>query len=277
MSALDLNGLVSGPTLAVATLPVAARPAPIPLQAMQDQRPGRFEAEHGELRWRPPSRPWAGALALLDGDGVEVGRFDVAAMTGSGEMRTARRDDLDKVRFIRIENGEEVSTVAPLSHRGFMRTLRREAATRAALSAAAKFASSSDLQLFLIEALDELMRADVEATSTPTPRLQSKRGKSANGAEVEAEPKILSYADFVALKPQNRRASGGESSIAGMHIDPVRALLNRLSGGRPDRSRKTAATCHGWKSATSTPTRCQKRRIAIPRHRQSWRSTRTHS
>ncbi len=79
------------------------------------------------------------------------------------------------------------------------------------------------------------MRADVEATSTPTSTLRLRRGQSANGAEVEAESKILSYADFVALKPQNRQASGGESSIAGMHVDPVRALLNRLSGGRSDK------------------------------------------
>ncbi len=236
VSALDLNGLVSGPTLAVATLPVAARPAPIPLQA-----------NAGSAAWAFRGRAWRAALgvrhrvhgralshfsmAMVSRSGV----LDIAAMTGSGETRTARRDDLDKVRFIRIENARRsrqwLLLAIAVSCGRF--EWRRPRAPPCRLPP--NLPGSSDLQLFLIEALDELMRADVEATSTPTSTLRLRRGQSANGAEVEAESKILSYADFVALKPQNRQASGGESSIAGMHVDPVRALLNRLSGGRSDK------------------------------------------
>ena len=129
--------------------------------------------------------------------------------------------------FVRIDD-EEISTVAPLTHRGLMRSRRREAGTRSIAAAAAKFVDTEDLQLFLLQALDELQRADDETQATTKQR--AARVQIGGEKPPEASSEVLTYERFVEQKPEARRASGGESSISGTHTDGVRELLNRLSG-----------------------------------------------
>ncbi len=75
VSALDLNGLVSGPTLAVATLPVAARPAPIPC------RPCRIS---GLGVSRPSMASCAGVRHRVHGRALS--HFSMAMVSRSGVL-----------------------------------------------------------------------------------------------------------------------------------------------------------------------------------------------
>jgi hypothetical protein len=229
LEALDLNALLDGVMLTTSDLQPARRGDPIPLKATYDLRPGRFEAEHGELRWYRPSRPWGGSLILLGADGEELGRIGIEHLSGTGDTQSIRRDDLNEVSFVQIDD-EEISTVAPLTHRGLMRSRRREAGTRSVAAAAAKFVDTEDLQLFLLQALDELQRADDETQATAKPR--AARAQIGDEKPPEASSEVLTYERFVEQKPEARRASGGESSISGTHTDGVRELLNRLSGAQ---------------------------------------------
>lgn len=230
LGALDLDTLLDGTTLAASELSPARRADPIPLQATHDLRPGRFEAEHGELRWYRPSRSWSGSLVLLDGDGEELERVEIKGLSGTGNVRSTRRDDLDEVRFVQIDDGGEASTVAPLSHRGLMRSRRREPGSRSVATAASKFVDREDLQLFLLQALDELQRADAEMQPAVGRRTTRAQGGQEEPAELASE--VLTYEQFVEQKPEARRGSGGDSSISGTHADGVRELLNRLSGAQ---------------------------------------------
>ena len=227
---LALREFIEQSPMYVEDLQPVRRADPIPLQATYDLRPGRFEAEHGELRWHRPTRAWGGSLLLLDGDGEELERLKIEGLSGGDNTLSTRCDDLDHVRFVRIEDGDEHSTIAPLTHRGLMRSRRREAGTRSVAAAAAKFVGREDLQLFLLQALDELQRADAEVQLTTSVRASPGSTERAEPAEQKSE--ILPYVRFVEQKAQARRASGGESSISGTHADGVRDLLNRLSGAR---------------------------------------------
>lgn len=244
LRALDLEGVLDGPALAAADLKQVRRADPIALEATHDKRPGRFEAEHGELRWHRPSRRWGGSLVLLDGDGAELDSIAVADLVGKGDVRATRHDRLDEVRFIRIDDGDEFSTVAPLTQRGLMRSRRREAGTRSVAAAAAKFVGREDLQFFLLQALDELQRADAEVEPTARARVGPTRTGNVEPAAPEAE--VLTYDRFVELRSTGRRVSGGDSTISGTHADGVRDLLNRLSGAQASKADKEEGSGDEW-------------------------------
>jgi len=244
LDALGLREFIEQSPMSIEDLQPVRRADPIPLQATYDLRPGRFEAEHGELRWHRPTRAWGGSLLLLDGDGEELERIELESLSGGGNTLSTRRDDLDHVRFVKIEDGDEHSTIAPLTHRGLMRSRRREAGTRSVAAAAAKFVGREDLQLFLLQALDELQRADAEVQPTTSARASPGPTERADPAEQKSE--IMSYVRFVEQKAQARRASGGESSISGTHADGVRDLLNRLSGARTSGSTSEDVVGEDW-------------------------------
>lgn len=243
LQSLDLEDLLIAPSVSVSDLIPARRSDPLPLAAAQDLRPGRFESEHGELRWHMPTRRWGGFLSLLDGDGEELDRIEISRLSGSAGSQSSRLDGLDIVRFVRIADGDEISTIAPLTHRGLMRARRREAGTRSVAAAVGKFVDREDLQLFLLQALDELQRADAEnqaSAQVRAPRIRS----SVDTPDPEAE--VFAYDRFIEQKPEARRASGGESSVSGMHSDGVRDLLNRLAGAQASTIDKETAANDDW-------------------------------
>ena len=243
MEALHLKPLID--RMPVIELHPQRRADPIPLQAVHEYRPGRFEAEHGELRWYPPDRAWTGVIVLLDGEADEVGRLPLDQLQGEGAFRASRRDDLEEVHFVRIEDGLVTSTVAPLFHRGLMRSRRREAGSRSVAAAAAKFVGREDLQLFLLQALDELQRADTD--DRPEGAIKGRLRDASIGAEAAERAVVLPYEQFVEQKSKSRRANGGESSLAGTHSDGVRDLLNRLAGVQERATRRDeSASGQDW-------------------------------
>jgi hypothetical protein len=244
LDALGLREFVEQAPMSVEELQPIRRADPIPLQHTHDLRPGGFVAEHGELRWHRPTRVWGGSLLLLDGNGEELARIELDGLSGQGNTLSARCDDLDNVRFVRIRDGDECSTIAPLTHRGLLRSRRREAGSRSVAAAAAKFVGREDLELFLLQALDELQRADAEVE--PPTRVRSARSPIERSEPAEQSSEILSYVRFVEQKEQARRASGGESSISGTHADGVRDLLNRLSGARTSGSASEDVVGGDW-------------------------------
>lgn len=228
IQALALEQLLGGPTLDWSELEPAGPVEPIPLDTLSRAHPGLFEAEHGELRWRPGGRLWGERLVLLDGQGESVAEIAVEPMIRSGDLLTTRVDDLGRINFVQVAEGEARSSLAPLLHRGLLRARRREAASRSVAAAAAQIAGCADLQLFLLQALDELQRADVAEAAITSPL--SGHDPRAARREDRSEGETLSYARFVEQAPLSRRADGVESSIAGSYGEDVRALLNRLSG-----------------------------------------------
>ncbi|MCI9882180.1 MULTISPECIES: hypothetical protein [Methylobacterium] len=230
LAALDLQEFLQGSRIQLADLQPVKRLPPIELDTAKTAYAGRFEADRNELKWTPPGRSWSGRLVLLDVGAIEIGEVRIAEMEAVGAIRTARVDALEEIHFLRIEDGDASSTIAPLMHRGILRGKRREAAHRNVALAASSFVDRNDLQLFLVQALDELQRADVEDVTSTAGK---GRNRSNDNEEKDGPSEVLPYDRFVEQKPGARRPQGGESTIAGLHSDGVRTLLNRLSGSQP--------------------------------------------
>lgn len=243
LAELGLSELLMSRTLAQDELPKVPRPAPIPLDRAREHLPGVFEAEHGELRWTPKGGPWSGRLVLINRLGEEIGTLEIASMARSGSRLSARFEGLTNVHFARVDNEQAGSALAPVVQRGALRARRREAASRTVADAAARFVGTDDLQLLLLQAFDELERADAAERVAPTNRSISSKSAAEPATE---EPRVLSYAEFVAHKPEARNPAGGESSTTGAHIDGVRALLNRLAGNLSGHAEQTYSASDDW-------------------------------
>ncbi len=233
VASLNIDDLLGMPVVELSALPLVPRPEPIALAATHALRPGRFEIEHGSLRWTPPDGvQWAGRIVLLDAQGHGIDELAVDEMTVTGTVRHQRVDDASPIYFAKVVDGEITSTIAPVVHRAELKAKRREPASRSVASAAAQFAEAGDLQLFLLQALDELQRADTdEASNVASGPARGERSKSDT---IAPEVRILSYDDFVAQRTRaGRHGRSGDNSLAGSHADGVRDLLNRLSGSQP--------------------------------------------
>jgi hypothetical protein len=228
-AAMGLTELLGGARVAPSELPPSTRASEPAISAPDDLAVGTFEAEHGELRWTPAARRWGGRLVLLGADGESVGEVAVDDMRPCPTGLCLRVDGLELTHFVQAEDATGRSAVAPLIHRGMLRSRRREAGGRSVASAAARFVDQPDLQLFLLQALDELQRADLEGA---TPAARAPRAVGAKEDE-PADVRILPYDQFVRELPADRRASGGDSTLSGTHGSGVRELLNRLSGAVP--------------------------------------------
>lgn len=125
------------------------------------------------------------------------------------------------------------SSPAPLIHRDILQKQRREVASDAVRRATDKFNSYDEIDLLLLQAFDELDRADGVEREL---RQRRPSNNDQTTPATEAPPRELSYEEFVKQKPEARNPLGGESSTQRTNIDPVRALLNRLSGGDWDQS-----------------------------------------
>lgn len=228
IESLGLEDILGKEPISTNELAAPTHNAPIPLAAAREKMPGRFEAERGELLWTPSRASWGGRLVLLDQNGEQIGEVAVSAMVSEGDRRRIQIDDLNRIYFVRVDDGEDRSSRTPVIHRDLLRKQRREAASNAVRNATDKFNSYDEIDLLLLQAFDELDRADgVER--------ELRQRRQANSVQTtpatEAPPRELSYEEFVEQKPEARNPLGGESSTQGTNIDPVRALLNRLSGG----------------------------------------------
>lgn len=228
IESLGLDDVLGKEPISANELTAATPNAPIPLAAAREKMPGRFEAERGELLWVPSRAGWTGRLILLDLNGEQTGEVAISEMVPEGARLRIRVADLNRVHFVQVDDGHSGSSPAPLIHRDILQKQRREVASEAVRRATEKFDSYDEIDLLLLQAFDELDRADgVER--------ELRQRRPANNVQTtpatQAPPRELSYEEFVKQKPEARNPLGGESSTQGTNIDPVRALLNRLSGG----------------------------------------------
>lgn len=247
VKALGLQTLLDSPGVAQGDLPALKRSPPLPLDKMRALLPGTFEIEHEQLRWTPKGKNWSGHIVLLDIDLSEVARIQVSDMQPLGQAFTIQIDAKWDIRFALVDKDGAVSVMAAVVDRKVIRRNRREAQSQAASDATAKFVSQDNIELFLLQALEVLDRADA-AENYKIARAGKRQQKSrADDGNVEREVRSLSYAEFTKEKPETRNALGGNSSIAGSNVDVVRELLNKLSGGLGTRP-------HGSQSDSDTDT-----------------------
>jgi hypothetical protein len=235
-AALDLDRWLSAEPVALADLPGPIATTPIPLAAMQAGGAGAFEAEGGRLHWRPPAGRWSsGTVALTTSSGEAVIEIDVACFKADGDNLSVwvGEAELETATFAQIQSGTGDSLRGYVIHRANLRSRRREAANGSVVKALSAFDDGNDLHLWMHQAFDELSRADVEADEgRETDRIGPRRkGDAAPPPEV----RFMTYDEFMSMRSA-RQGRGGrrDSALAGTHFDSVRALLNKLSGHKPD-------------------------------------------
>lgn len=216
-------------------LPIVEHREPISLASLAGRRAGSFEVDHGLLLWTPPLTPhWVGAsIELLDASGVGVTRVDAEKLIAHESYRIVSLDDelLSKIHFARVVEGEMVSTISPVIHRALMKSRRREPASGREGRSVAAFLDGSGAEFFLLEAFEDLYRADMAGANAPS-EIGPARGPQLRKGAIAEPARNLSYEEFMAERATRPLRGGkGENALAGTHCDGVRALLNRLSGG----------------------------------------------
>lgn len=233
---LDLDRWLAAEPVAPADLPEPVDTTPIPLAEMQAGAAGSFETEGGRLAWRRPTRRWAeGLVVLTTASGEPIVEIDVARFTTEGGRLSVwvGEADLEKTAFAQILTASGDSLRGFVVHRAALRSRRRESAGGSVAKALSAFDDGNDLHLWMHQAFDELSRADVEEDGGSDVDRAGPRARPEEGPALEV--RFMTYEEFMSARSV-RQGRGGrrDSAVAGTHFDSVRALLNRLSGYRPE-------------------------------------------
>ena len=229
LAALELDRWLDATPVSPDALPERVPSPPIPLAELSASNPGRFVIEAGSLIWSPPSWSKGEGVVVLAYDANLTILAEISAGTAAGERQNLPLPAglAETVRFGALRHGDGVSSLAGVEHPALLRRTRREALSGAASRAADWFSHSVDLDLFAMEALDALCKADLTASAAD--RIAPNRHLERT-AVAEAAGRSLSYEDFMRERPRDdRRHQLSESALEGSHCDHVRQLLNRLS------------------------------------------------
>ncbi|MBA4090241.1 MAG: hypothetical protein C0494_06575 [Sphingobium sp.] len=231
--ALALDQWLDGKALDLDDLPEPPGTPPIPLQDVEARQPGTFELDSGLLHWAP---------AHFDGEALHVQLLDhharllvaipAASFQQSGDRWTIAIDAnvAPVLRFARLVDGEDLSTIAPVTHRAVLRGRRKEVATGAIARALIPFTTGADFDLWMHQAFETLARADFD-TDQERARLSATRPQVRKPDTEPALPVSLSYEEFTQAKADaGHTARQGANSLAGTYSDSIRDFLNLLSG-----------------------------------------------
>ncbi|WP_311270632.1 hypothetical protein [Sphingobium sp. WCS2017Hpa-17] len=234
--ALELDRWLEGDAIALEELSPPAETAPIPLQSIEERRPGTFELAQGVLSWQPAAHTVAtGEIELLDRDGALLVSLLSSSFGTAGQCRVAPIDPAlrPKLRFARLVGSEFSSNLAHVTHRDALRSRRREVASGSVARALLSFSGGDDFDLWMHQAFETLARADFEDVTEPEVLAASGPRNNKPASQTE-EPVELSYEDFTQAKSGLPRSAGqGANSLAGTYADSIRDFLNLLSGGTP--------------------------------------------
>lgn len=235
-AALDLDKWLAAEPFALADLPESVDTRPIPLAEMQAGGAGSFEIEGGRLAWRRPAGRWSeGVIALTTASGEPIVEIDIARFTtdGNGLSVWVGEAGLEKSAFAQIRSAGGDSLRGFVVHRAALRSRRRESAGGSVAKALSAFDDGNDLHLWMHQAFDELSRADIEEDGGSEVDRTGPRAKAEEGPAPVI--RFMTYEEFMSARSA-RQGRGGrrDSAVAGTHFDSVRALLNRLSGYKPE-------------------------------------------
>ncbi|MEF2552617.1 hypothetical protein VQ042_14780 [Aurantimonas sp. A2-1-M11] len=235
-AALDLDRWLAAEPFNMSDLPEPVSTTPVPLAEMQAGGAGSFETEGGRLIWRRPAGRWAeGVVALMTASDELIVELDIAGFTTDGDRLSVcvGEADLEKTTFARIRSASGNSLRGFVVHRAALRARRRESAGGSVAKALSTFDDGNDLHLWMHQAFDELSRADVEEDGGSQVGRTGPRARPEEGPA--SEIRFMTYEEFMSARLA-RRGRGGrlDSAVAGTHFDSVRALLNRLSGYKPE-------------------------------------------
>jgi hypothetical protein len=235
-AALDLDKWLAAEPFALADLPESVDTTPIPLAEMQAGGAGSFEIEGGRLAWRRSAGRWSeGVVALTTASGEPIVEIDIARFTtdGDGLSVWVGEAGLEKSAFAQIRSAGGDSLRGFVVHRAALRSRRRESAGGSVAKALSAFDDGNDLHLWMHQAFDELSRADIEEDGGSEVDRTGPRAKPEEGPAPEI--RFMTYEEFMFARSA-RQGRGGrrDSAVAGTHFDSVRALLNRLSGYKPE-------------------------------------------
>lgn len=231
LEGLGLEQWLDAPTVAVEALPAPVPSPPIPLAALAASSPGRFVMEQGLLVWSPPPslRDRDVILVVFDAELSVLAEMPHSAAGADQRHFVLAPGTGDHARFVEVRYVDGKSGLAGIEHPAALRRNRREPLGGAAARAADWFSNTADLNLFALEALDALSRADMDA-ATGSDRIAPSRSPG-EAVESETENRHLSYDDFMRERTRSHRQGTAlpDSAIEGFHCDHVRQLLNRLS------------------------------------------------
>jgi len=231
---LGMDGWLEADPFPVSDLPDPIASAPIPLDAMHAGRAGEFEAEGARISWRRPPGRWNdGTVTLSNASGEAVAEIEVTAFALDGDRLTAWVGEaaLAEAAFARVRTIAGESLRGYVVQRSALRSRRRESVGGSVSKALAVFDDAGEMHIWMHQAFDELARADADNEGANDGSMRGAARAKPLKSTVTQEVGFMTYEEFMAARPA-RKGKGGrrDSTVAGTHLDSVRALLNRLSG-----------------------------------------------
>jgi len=217
----------------------------IPLKALQDRLPGRFEVRAGTLVWWP--------TPAFDSDTAVVDLMDASMKSLETGLSTVRSRESREVAllekeapaFARVRSGAKVSGLALVTVTESIHASQRKVPSARIKNALEHF-DDEDMSegLWLLEVISEVHHAesDQKKADAPEPPAASKAKKT----KVQ-DDRTLSYEDFIQARQSHLNSGESESTLASSHTDAVRSALNFLLG----REKKKIAVEEGDDSSTS--------------------------
>lgn len=249
-AALAMDDWLAAEPFPIAGLCNPVKFTPIPLETLQAGGAGSFEVEGGRLNWHRAVGRWSeGTVVLTQSSDEVIAEIDVAHFTAHDDRLSVWVGEgaLDQASFAHVQFGDVKSLPSYVVHRAALRSRRRESVGGGVAKALSAFDDGSEMQLRMLQAFDELARADVVDDGEQSGAVRGARAQRA--AEV-AVPLVryMTYEEFMSAR-STRRGRGGrsDSTVAGTHFDSVRALLNRLSGGeQPSSGEPRSQDANSW-------------------------------
>jgi len=207
---------------------------PIPFREIESRRAGSFELDGSILTWSPPAGLRSGGLLrLLDVNSVEIEilTFNSDEAAGQGHRFHLECKRLEDISFVTVLAEDFVSNPAHVTHHSLLRRRRREVATGSVAKAIAVFDASTEFDLWMHQAFDELARADLADEPRSSARAARVRASQSH-TEEESVPRHLTYEEFMETRvPEGRSDGRRDNTLAGTHSDSIRNFLNMLTGG----------------------------------------------
>lgn len=233
-AALGMDAWLDADPFPVSDLPDPVETTPIPLDEMQAGGAGAFEVEGGRLSWRRPAGRWRdGTVTLSNTSDEVVGGIEVATFAVDGDRLTAWVGEtaLEDAAFARVRSNAGESLRGYVVHRSALRARRRESVGGSLSKALAAFDEAAEMQLRMLQAFDELAKADAEDEGADDGLPRVVAHAKPVGSTAAPEVAFMTYEEFMSARPTGKGRGGrSDSTVAGTHFDSVRALLNRLSG-----------------------------------------------
>jgi hypothetical protein len=203
----------------------------LPLAELDRRFPGYFTCRFDTLIWSPPAGadPELDRIELLNRDATPLASAIQRIDGGNDGTIRFRLTGKEPPTFARVRRSDgSLSALGIVSVLDELRDAVKDARTRRIDAALSQLDGGTELGLWLLETLDELMAAEAALRGAEEAPIRRTRTNAPPADKPSAPEQLLTYKEFIAGRRLRSEAAGHRNSFAGSHVSGIRGFLNRL-------------------------------------------------